>query len=103
MIINIFIFAISVFLLAAAIAVVALLVLFIKYLIDKHKVLSKEQASKYIGKIISKEYNLNSTKGGLIMEEMFYHYDNGCNTKESLNNVYPLVINKIIYFGKKVR
>lgn len=76
---------------------------YIKYLIEKNRVLKKDEAIKYINRMISEEYSLKTVKSGLILEEMIYHFDNGCNTKESLKKVYPLVINKIVYFGRKAR
>ena len=75
----------------------------IKNLMQQNKALKKDDAIKFINRMIAEEYSLKTIKGGLILEEMLYHYDNGCNTKESLRKVYPLVINKIVYFGKKVR
>lgn len=80
-----------------------LLFLFFRYLYEKYHKLDKDEAAKYIGKLISKHYDLKSVKGNLIREEMIYHYENGCDTKESLNNILDSVINKIVYFGRKNR
>ena len=73
--------------------------MFIKYLSDNHSKLDKDSAAKYINKMVSKRYPLNSVKANLIIEEMMYHYESGCDTRASLDDVFESVINKIVYFG----